>query len=88
MEQINKKKEIAEMTNKEIRDKCRPTQMKKLREMKEENGSLNKYFTQLTREEARTIFEVGTNMMRTDSNYGKQKMFAAYVGKRNNKTLA
>jgi len=58
------------------------TQLKKVQRLIQESGKLKKYFTQLTWEAARTVFEVRTNMIKIDTNFGHQENNCCMCGQK------
>jgi len=74
---------LADMVKKEITNKC--AEKKKVQRLIQENGNLKKYFTQYTWETARTVFEVRTNMVKLDSNFGHRE--SKFVVTRNQQSI-
>jgi len=62
---------LADVVNEEITNKC--AEKKKVQHLMQENGNLKKNFMQYTWEAARTVFEVQTNMVKLDCNFGYQE---------------
>ena len=47
--------------------------MKNLQALSDETGEKKDYISQLDWKSARTVFEIRTNMVKVDCNYGKQE---------------
>jgi len=69
---------LADVANKEITNKC--VEKKKVQHLMQENGNLKKYFTQYVWESARTMFEVRTNMVKLDCNFGHRESKCCICG--------
>jgi len=69
---------LADVVNREITNKC--AVKKKVQHLMQENGNLKKYFTQYTWEAARTLFEVRTNMVKLDCNFGHRESICCICG--------
>ena len=63
------KEKVSNVADREMESDCK--QKKKMRNLEKKERKQNKYLTQQSVNDARTIFENRTNMVRVDGNFGK-----------------